>query len=341
MWLPSDCLLFTMQCYYDDTEDQCGAAENYLAIIFVQYRPLIAYIHFLYFSIFNPSSLHFISFIYLFVIVCGMVNWTTTIRPRVRAEEAISVDLLCSILRLLCVDGISIDVYTSVDQVDLPSCTHCARSSFFYHFFDLGGVVVSSPLSRKWHNRQSFLLDSNFWRLWDVIASSGWVSVSLCSFQSAYDCSHVQDLRFILLLPCSDSLNTLGLTLDELCSYSFGYDLFRDVLQLFQHFLSVGRWGFGSEFGPIDATLSQYIDYHIRLLELMIRRHAQPCDILEVVLEFNLWGVCHSSVLPYSGLGVSDDSFDSIQDSAMMLVLRSAFNISDTAGYCTNIMKHF
>ncbi len=270
-----------------------------------------------------------------------MVNWTTTISHRVRAEEAISVDLLCSILRLLCVDGVSVDVFTSVDQVGCQCRTHCARSSFFYHFFDSGGVVVSSPLSRKWHSRHCFLLDSNFWRLWDVIASSGWVSVSLSSFQSAYDCVHDQDHLFILLLPSSDYLNTLGLSGDELSLYSFGYDLFRDVLDLFKHFIFVGRWGFGSEFGSIDATLSQYIDYHIRLLELMVLRHAQPCDILEVVLEINLWGVCLSCVLPYFMSAASDDSIDSIQDSAMILVLRSSFNISDTAGYCTNIIKYF
>ena len=39
----------------------------------------------------------------------------------------------------------------------------------------------------------------------------------------------------------------------------------------------------------------------------MISRLAQPVDILHIILELNLWGVCKSSSINYIGPHVADD----------------------------------
>eukprot|EP00975_Prorocentrum_lima_P050468 10571632-Prorocentrum_lima.AAC.1 len=88
-----------------------------------------------------------------------MVVWNSTVNTRVRAKEPILVNKLVSRLKLLLIHDIVVDVYSSADQ---------------------SGCQCRGPGRR-------FLLDSSFWRLWDVIAMSGWVTVSMLSFQSVYD----------------------------------------------------------------------------------------------------------------------------------------------------------
>jgi len=269
-----------------------------------------------------------------------MVAWNSTVNIRVRAKEPISVDKLLSRLKLLLIHDIVVDVYSSADQ---PGC-QCRRPGLTSYcvprFFDLGGVLISCSLSNKWHTRRRFLLDSSFWRLWDVIAMSGWVAVSMLSFQSAYNLNDVDCDGLIPLLPMLNTSTECALAGDELSFYTVGYGMFRDILDLFKHFISTGRWGFGTDIGLTNGTSASFLDYHIRLLDLMISRLAQPVDILHVILELNLWGVCKSSSINYIGPHVADDPLDISQCNAMMLVLRASFSFSVTSRYCVNITKH-
>ena len=269
-----------------------------------------------------------------------MVVWNSTVNTRVRAKEPISVDKLVSRLQLLLIHDIVVDVYSSADQSGCQ-CRGPGLVSYCVHrFFDLGGVLISCSLSNKWHTRRRFLLDSSFWRLWDVIAMSGWVSVSMLSFQSVYDLKDDDCDGLIPLLPTSNTSTECALAGDELSFYTVGYGMFRDILDLFKHFISTGRWGFGSDIGLTNGTSASFLDYHIRLLDLMISRLAQPVDILHVILELNLWGVCKSSSINYIWPHVADDPLDILQYNAMMLVLRASFSFSVTSRYCVNITKH-
>lgn len=270
-----------------------------------------------------------------------MVVWDSTIHSRLHAVEPVTIDCLCSRLNLLVIHGIGIDVYISSDQVDCKCRDVGVNALCFRNFFDLGGVLISSSLSKLWHSRRDFLLYPSFWRLWDVIAFSGWVTISTTSFQSAYNLNECQCEFLIPLLPMLDPSIVCDLRGDELFTFSVGYSLFRDLLNLFKYFISIDRWGFGSASNRLtDGVNARYVAYHIKLLDLMITRLSPPCDILSVMLDLNLWGVCKSSTIYYLGPRVAHDSFESTQINAMMLVLRTSCFYSVSAHCCINIMHH-
>ncbi len=271
-----------------------------------------------------------------------MVAWDSVIRTRYAVEEPLSIDLLLSRLDLLVVHGVSIDAYVSADQVNCKCQGLAGNAHCLHNFFDLGGVLISSPLCKLWHNRCGFLLVSNFWRLWDVIAFSGWITISMSSFRTTYNLNEVQCDNLIPLLPMLDPLVECDLFCDDLSRYSVGYSLFRDFLNLFKHFISIDRWGFGSTNNLLtDAVNAQFVEYHVKLLDLMITRRSQTCDILSVMLDVNLWGVCKSSTIYHlcTFVDVVNDPIESTQCRAMLLVLRSSFIFSISAHYCNNIMK--
>lgn len=263
------------------------------------------------------------------------------VEPRVPTHVPISVATLATRLELLLLYDIVIDVYTSFDQFarDNPG-TRGFGLSYCHNFFELGGVIIGSPLAKKLHSRNEFLLDSCFWRLWDVIVMGGWFSVSMPSFRSVYDCDDVVDNFFIPLLPMSVTPREYGLKCDELSYHWVGYNIFSDILNLFRHFVIQGRWGFGSDLGPTSCPSSLYLDYHLRLLDTMISRSSQLCDILDVLLEVNLWGCCHASTICYIESNVADDSLDTSQYNAMVLVLRASVIFSVTSRFCDNILKY-
>ena len=270
-----------------------------------------------------------------------MVAWTSEVETRVPTHVPVSVDTLKTQLELLLLYDIGIDVYTSFDQLarDNPG-TRGFGSSYCHNFFDLGGVILGSPLAKKFHSRKEFLLDSCFWRLWDVIVMGGWFYVSMPSFRSVYDCDDVVVDFFMPLLPMSVTPWDYGLKRDELSYHRVGYNLFSDILNLFRHFVRQGRWGFGSELGPASGSSSLFLQYQFKLLGTMISRSSQLCDILHVVLDLNLWGCCHASTICYIGYNVADDSLDTTQYNAMMLVLRSSLIFSVTSSFCDNILKY-
>ena len=269
-----------------------------------------------------------------------MVAWTKTIEQRVPARIPISVATLLSRLELLLLHDIAIDVYTSFDQLvqDNPGSPGFEHSDC-HNFFELGGVILGSSLAKKFNKRKEFLLDSCFWRLWDVIVMGGWFSVLMPSFLSVYDCDVAVGVFYIPLLPLSSTLLTeYGLKCDEL-SYSWvGYSLFSDIVNLFKHFCTRGRWGFGLEMGHVNGSSSLYLDYHLHLLDTMISRMSQLCDVLDILLELNLWGSCHSSIICYIGSDVANDPLDTTEYNAMVLVLRASLIFSITSHFCGNIL---
>ena len=264
-----------------------------------------------------------------------MVVWNSTVIARDRVEVPVSVDKLCSRLKLLSIDDIPVVVYDSPHHMTL---NFGLRSSSFNAFFELGGVLLSCSLSKQWHMRDNVLFDEKFWRLWDAIVTSGWKSVSMSSFRSVYGCDGADTYCFIPLLPFSDVDG--GLVVDELCYHSVGYSLLRDVVNLFKHFVSTRRWCFGSVIKLTGVHDSQFLEYQICLLDLMISRYSKPFDILELLLDLNLWGVGHSSLDCYIGLIAEDDSLHAMQHNAMMLVMRSSLIFSVTSCYLGNIIKH-
>lgn len=265
-----------------------------------------------------------------------MVVWNSTVIARVCTEVPVSVDKLCTRIHLLSCHDLNAVVYNSIHHLTTKSGR---RVSSFNAFFELGGLLLSCSLSKQWHKRENVLFDARFWRLWDAIVMSGWKSLSLASFRSVYDCDGVDTYCFIPLLP-SSNLEVSGLVVDELCCHSVGYSLLRDIVNVFKHFVSTRRWCFGSEFKLTGVHDYQFLEYHVLLLDLMLSRYSKPYDILEVMMDLNLWGVCHSSLDGYIDAVTEVDSLHAIEHNAMLLVMKSALLFSITACHLENIQRH-
>jgi hypothetical protein len=264
-----------------------------------------------------------------------MVDWHSSVPSRSCVNKPISLASLLTLIHRLNVElfngarsvyrskvDCTIEVITStVVSQEIDSCES---------FFASGGVLISTALAVNWHNRSGFMFDDRFWRLWDVLVMrSGWVTLDLSTFCSIYNIGCCGD--FLPLIPTLEPLSSLGLSVDPLSSIIVGFSLFRDLLDLFKYFVSHNRWGFG------NRSVS-YLEYQIKLLDLMITRLSPPNDLLHVILDLNEWGVCVSSSFAYTVPCHVEESRAVLY--VMILVLRYSLVFSVTADYCPNIIKY-
>lgn len=284
----------------------------------------------------------------------SMVVWHSTVRSRSRVTSPSPVEVLCQLFDefnslITCKPGrFSCPVYGNGSKNDIIVTVFTSTSSLAESknslscprlFFDVGGLLISTSLAAKWHNRQNFLLDVNFWRLWDVIVMrAGWYVVDISSFVSLCMCDPDQCVTVIPLLPSLAVIKQIGVAVDSLSNHTLGYSLFWDVLCLFKHFVTNDQWGVGSKTLKLDCQTSAYLDYQVNLLDKMLFRLSQPADILHVMLDLNQWGVCNYSLASY----VTHDSEFELPSiiTHMMLVIRYSLVFSNTATHCSNIIKY-
>jgi len=280
-----------------------------------------------------------------------MVVWHSTVRSRSCVTSPSSVDVMCQMfdefnyLITRKPDRFSCPVYDSKNDnivTVFTSTSSLAKSKNALScplFFDCGGLLISTSLAAKWHNRQHFLLDVNFWRLWDfIVMRAGWYVVDISSFVSWCKCDVDQCATVLPLLPSLAVVEQIGVAVDSLSNHSLGYGLFRDIHCLFKHFVSNDQWGVGSKTLKFDSKTSAYLDYQVNLLDKMLFRLSQPADILHVMLDLNQWGVCNYSLASY----VTHDSEYELPSivTHMMLVIRYSLVFSNTATHCSNIIKY-
>jgi len=271
-----------------------------------------------------------------------MVDWHSSVPSRSCVNKPISLASLLTLIHRLNVElfngarsvyrskvDCTIEVITStVVSQEIDSCES---------FFASGGVLISTALAVNWHNRSGFMFDDRFWRLWDVLVMrSGWVTLDLSTFCSIYNIGCCGD--FLPLIPTLEPLSSLGLSVDPLSSIIVGFSLFRDLLDLFKYFVSHNRWGFGSKVVLFGDRSVSYLEYQIKLLDLMITRLSPPSDLLHVILDLNEWGVCVSSSFAYTVPCHVEESRAVLY--VMILVLRYSLVFSVTADYCPNIIKY-
>jgi len=271
-----------------------------------------------------------------------MVDWQSTVPSRSCVNKPVSLASLVTLIHRLNVELINgsrsvyrskvdsaIKVVTSSDvSQEVVSCES---------FFASGGVLISTSLAVKWHNRAGFMFDDHFWRLWDVLVMrSGWVTLDLSSFCSFYNIGCCGD--FLPLVPTIEPFLSLGLSVDPLSSFVVGFSLFRDLLDLFKYFVSHNRWGFGTKYVLFGDRSVCYLEYQLKLLDLMISRLSPPRDLVHVILDLNEWGVCVSSSFAYIVPCRVEETRAVLY--VMILVLRYSLVFSVTADYCPNIIKY-